>query len=189
MRWITCLLLLCAMNLPAFAAEPQTLDLFSAVGGQPEKNAAIDGNASIPKPHYTNEPFEEPFTADTAHGYLGAASFLAAVLAGITAPNNGDNPALRGQPAKKGFHHYAGLTAAALGGAAVISGFWQHSEDIEADPLDPDTMHMLLGVLATAGYAWAVSKGPTTIGLGSGSHAAAGITGAALMATALYLEF
>jgi len=47
----------------------------------------------------------------------------------------------------------------------------------------------VLAILATAGYAYAVAKGPKTIGLGSGGHAAAGITGAALMAGALYLEF
>ncbi|WP_147434078.1 hypothetical protein [Mariprofundus sp. EBB-1] len=137
----------------------------------------------------TVEPFEEPFMdGDKAHGFLGAASMLAAVMAGVTAPDN-ENPALVGQPIKKGFHHYAGLTAAALGGAAVISGLIQHMDDLEPSLLDPDTAHMILGVLATSAYAYAVSQGPKKYGMGSGSHAAAGIAGGAMMLGALYIEF
>lgn len=137
----------------------------------------------------TDTPFEEPMmTADKLHGYLGAASFLMAMAAAATAPDN-DNPALAGQPAKKGFHHYAGISAAALGGAAVLSGFILHTDDLEPDLLDPDTMHMLLGVLSTAAYAYAVSKGPKQLGMGSNRHAAAGMAGAGMMAVALYLEF
>ncbi|MBF0281077.1 MAG: hypothetical protein HQM07_00685 [Zetaproteobacteria bacterium] len=146
--------------------------------------SSVDGGASM------EAPFEEPFmTADKMHGYLGAASFLAAALAGMTAPDNENNANSVGKPIKKGFHHYAGLTAAALGGAAVLSGFTLHFEDLEPSIMDPDTAHMLLGVLATGAYAYAVSKGPKQYGMGKGSHAAAGIAGGALMAAALYIEF
>lgn len=134
------------------------------------------------------EPFEESaFTANKMHGYLGIASLTAALLAGVSAPDN--EGAVAGQPIKKGFHHYAGLTAAALGGAAVVSGLLLHADDITPDFLDPDTAHMILGILGTAAYVYAVSKGPTMTGKGAGGHAAAGMAGAALMATAIYLEF
>ncbi|OIO66256.1 MAG: hypothetical protein CO186_09495 [Zetaproteobacteria bacterium CG_4_9_14_3_um_filter_49_83] len=149
-----------------------------------EHSAAVGAMAAS-----TEEPFEEPFMdGDKLHGYLGAASLLTALLTAATAPDS-ENPALRGQPIKKGFHHYAGLTAAALGGAAVLSGFIQHTEDLEPSLLDPDTAHMLLGVLATSAYAYAVSKGPKKYGMGSGGHAAAGIAGASMMGMAIYLEF
>lgn len=151
--------------------------------------AQNDDGGSHPVGMPTDTPFEEPMmTADKLHGYLGAASFLAAIVAGATAPDN-ENPAMIGQPAPKGVHHYAGLTAAALGGAAVISGFLLHSEDLEPNIMDPDTAHMLLGVLSTAAYAYAVSKGPKKYGMGTNKHAAAGIAGAGMMAFALYLEF
>ncbi|HKJ62218.1 MAG TPA: hypothetical protein VKA94_09530, partial [Hyphomicrobiales bacterium] len=89
----------------------------------------------------------------------------------------------------KGFHHYAAYTAAALGGAAVVSGLLLHADDLTPDFLDPDTAHMILGILGTAAYAYAVSKGPKKLGMGAGNHAAAGMAGAAVMATAIYLEF
>ncbi|HXH72638.1 MAG TPA: hypothetical protein VNI58_07495, partial [Mariprofundaceae bacterium] len=134
------------------------------------------------------EPFHESaFTANKMHGYLGIASLTAALLAGVSAPDNDGGVA--GQPIKKGFHHYAGLTAAALGGAAVVSGLLLHADDITPDFLDPDTAHMILGILGTAAYVYAVSKGPKVTGKGAGAHAAAGMAGAAVMATAIYLEF
>jgi hypothetical protein len=109
-------------------------------------------------------------------------------VAGVTAPDN-ENPALIGKPARKGVHHYAGITAAALGGAAVVSGLIQHIDDIEPNLIDPDTAHMILGILGTAAYAYAVSKGPKTMGMGTRGHAAAGMAGAGLMAFGMYLEF
>jgi len=146
-------------------------------GTQPQSTSAVQ-----------QDPFEESaFTANKMHGYLGIASLTAALLAGVTAPDNEGVAA--GQPIKKGFHHYAGLTAAALGGAAVVSGLMLHADDLTPDFLDPDTAHMILGILGTAAYAYAVSKGPKVTGKGAGGHAAAGMAGAALMATAIYLEF
>lgn len=179
----------------ASAEDIQSLQLYPTIDFNSGIAMAHNGEAHSSEGGTNNaasgseEPFVEPMmTWDKFHGYVGAGSFLAAILAGATAPDN-ENPALRGQPIKKGFHHYAGLSAAALGGAAVMSGLLLHLDDIEPDFLDPDTAHMILGIAATAAYAYAVSKGPKKYGMGSGSHAAAGIGGAALMATALYIEF
>jgi len=148
--------------------------------------AATSSNASSAK----QEPFEESaFTANKLHGYLGWASLASAALAGMSAPDNEGAVVAPGQPIKKGFHHYAGIAAAALGGAAVVSGLVLHADDLTPDFLDPDTAHMLLGILGTAAYAYAVSKGPKVTGKGAGSHAAAGMAGAGLMLTAIYLEF
>ena len=150
---------------------------------------AQNESRGFPPPKYEETPFEEPFMdGDKLHGYLGAASFLAVIIAGATAPDY-DNPAMRGQPISRGTHHYAGIAAAVLGGAAIISGFAQHSEDIEPNALDPDTMHMTFALLSTAAYAYAISRAPKRWGMGSKNHAAAGIAGAGMMAFALYLEF
>lgn len=166
------------LNLPLSYGETVQVADNSAPGSQ-----VYDGVAS-------NEPFEEPFMdGDKLHGYLGAASFLAAIVAGVSAPEN-ENPAMAGQPVKKGVHQYAAYTAAALGSAAVLTGFYQHWDDIEANPFDPDTLHMVLGALATGAFIYAVSQGPKVYGSSNkGTHAAAGIAGGVLMATALYIEF
>ncbi len=138
---------------------------------------------------YQSEFEESAFTLNKMHGYVGVLSLVSALAAGATAPEN-DNPAAAGQPAQKGFHHYAAISAAALGGAAVMSGLLLHADDLTPDFLDPDTAHMILGILGTAAYVLAVSKGPKVYGSNSkGTHAAAGMAGAGLMATAIYLEF
>lgn len=195
MRWLQTILAVTALILIAGRAvagesDYSGLKLYPPIDySTPVLLAQNDRNDGYKAEDTDTEPFEESmFTADKLHGYLGGASLLAALVAGATAPDN-ENPAMIGQPASKGVHHYAGITAAALGGAAVISGFLQHSDDLTPDFLDPDTAHMLLGVLGTAAYVYAVSKGPKKFGMGTGNHAAAGMAGAGLMATAIYLEF
>lgn len=193
MKWlhkaVALLILFSAAQAVAGDVDYSNLKLYPPLDESNGVLLARNDNNDHPAGESTDTPFEEPLiTPDKLHGYLGVASFLAAVVAGATAPDS-ENPALNGQPAPKGVHHYAGLTAAALGGAAVLSGFLLHSEDLEPDFMDPDTAHMLLGVLSTAAYAYAVSKGPKKYGMGTGQHAAAGIAGAGMMAFALYLEF
>jgi hypothetical protein len=136
-------------------------------------------------------PFEESyFTGNKMHMYLGLGSMIAAGLTGITAPGGGDG-AVRttGQSSKKSAHYYLANAAAALGGAAVVSGLILHFDDIEMDAMDPDTLHMVLTILGTAGYVYAISKAPKVLGGPSNGHAVAGIAGAALMATGIYFEW
>lgn len=169
---------------------PQNMNLYPPVYGDSgiELAANDTGTMSDASSALHSDFKESAFTANKMHGYLGVASLASALLAGMTAPDN-EGAVIAGQPAKKGFHHYAGITAAALGGAAVVSGLLLHADDLTPDFLDPDTAHMILGILGTAAYAYAVSKGPKQVGMGTGGHAAAGMAGAAVMAAAIYLEF
>ncbi len=133
---------------------------------------------------------ESKITPNKIHMHLGLASMIAAVLTGLTAPSSGDGAVqTTGQSSKNSAHYYLANAAAALGGAAVVSGLLLHYDDIEADAMDPDTLHMILTVLGTAGYVYAISKAPKVLGGSSNGHAVAGIAGAALMATGIYFEW
>jgi len=133
---------------------------------------------------------ESKFTGNKIHMHLGLASIIAAGLTGLTAPDGGDG-AVRttGQSSKNSAHYYLANAAAALGGAAVVSGLILHLDDVEMDAMDPDTLHMVLTILGTAGYVYAISKAPKVVGGSSNGHAVAGIAGAALMATGIYFEW
>jgi len=136
--------------------------------------------------------FEESyFTANKMHMYLGLGSLIAAGLAGVTAPDSEGTVVATQQSSTNTTHYYLATAAAALGGAAVVSGLILHLDDIQMDNglMDPDTLHMVLGILGTAGYAYAISKAPKIIGGPSNGHAAAGMAGAALMATGIVLEW
>lgn len=195
MRWtllktaFAAMLSLFAMQAQAGDLNPGSLSFSSSIyGGEPIEMAANDTGTMSDAAAAPHSDFEESyFTANKMHGYLGVASLASALAAGMTAPDSEGVAA--GTPVNKGFHHYAAMTAAALGGAAVVSGLLLHADDLTPDILDPDTAHLILGVLGTAAYAYAVSKGPTKAGMGGNGHAAAGIAGAAVMATAIYLEF
>ncbi len=135
--------------------------------------------------------FEEPvFTANKMHMYLGLGSLAAAALTGALAPG-GDGVVATNQSATNTPHYYAANAAIALGGAAIVSGLILHWDDITLANgiLDPDLMHMMLGVLGTAGYVYAASKAPRLIGGPSNGHAAAGIAGAAMMMTAIAYQW
>jgi len=134
-------------------------------------------------------PFEEPmFTGNKMHMYLGLGSIAAAAITGVTAPDS-EGGATTKTNAKNTTHAYAAQAAAALGGAAIVSGLFLHLDDIEMDGMDPDTLHMILTTLGTAAYVYAISKAPKTTGVGGNGHAAAGIAGAALMATGIAFEW
>ncbi|MDQ6991697.1 MAG: hypothetical protein Q9M11_08210 [Mariprofundaceae bacterium] len=140
-----------------------------------------------------DKPFEESyFTGNKMHMYLGLGSIIAAGITGITAPGGSEGTATTAATqtnAQNTMHAYAATAAAALGGAAIVSGLLLHFDDIETDVMDPDTLHMLLTILGTAGYVYAISKAPKVTGTGTNGHATAGIAGAALMATGIYLEW
>ena len=115
---------------------------------------------------------------------------LAAGLTGLSAPDGGEGAVVTTQqPSTNTAHYYFANAAAALGGAAIVSGLLLHFDDIEMDALDPDTLHMVLTILGTAGYVYAIGKAPKIIGGNSNGHASAGIAGAALMATGIYFEW
>ncbi len=114
-----------------------------------------------------------PFTLNKLHKYLGYASMISAGLT-ILSPKAADGP-----------HETFGKAAAALGAAAVVSGFAFHYEDLNvgAGFKDPDNLHMLLGIIGTAGYAAAVSSGE------DGGHGGPGAIGALSMAMAIKLTW
>ena len=149
--------------------------------------AEQDGYQKMDVPEAT---FSEPmFTGNKMHMYLGLGSLIAAGVTGMTAPSSEGTTVATRTNAKNTTHAYAATAAAALGGAAVVSGLLLHFDDLETDIMDPDTLHMVLTVLGTAGYVYAISKAPKTTGTGTNGHAAAGIAGAALMATGIALEW
>ncbi len=110
-----------------------------------------------------------PVTLNKVHKYLGYASMVSAVLTGLS-------PKTAGGP-----HELFGTAAAVFGAAAIASGFAFHYEDIGLSGGfgDPDNLHMLLGILGTAGYAVAVSSGE------DGGHGGPGTLGALSMAMAI----
>jgi len=130
------------------------------------------------------EPFRESwFTANKIHGYLGLSSLILAGVAAATAPD--DDEGAPATPVNKGTHHNAATAAAALGAAAVTSGFLLHWDDVNPENglLDRDNLHMLLGVLATAGFIAAVSQAPQE------SHATLGMAGGVAMGIGIVLEW
>lgn len=144
---------------------------------------AATGDASLTEPT-VEEPFRESWiTANKIHGYLGLASLILAGVTAATAPDDNEGgPATR---TNKGTHHNAATAAAALGAAAVTSGFLLHWDDVSLENglFDRDNLHMLLGILATAGYIAAVSQAPQE------SHAAFGIAGGVAMGIGIVLEW
>lgn len=105
------------------------------------------------------------------HKYLGLGSLALAGLT-IVAPKE-----------KGGAHENLAKGAAALGAAAVATGFYAHGEDIEWDWSDPDTRHAVYGALGTLGYLLAVAKD------GEGGHAAAGALGAVAMIASIRITW
>jgi hypothetical protein len=115
---------------------------------------------------------ERMFTANKVHKYLGIGSIAMAVLAAIS-PKEED-----------GAHEYLARGAAALGGAAMATGFAFHHEDIELKNGfgDPDNLHALLTSFGTMGYLLAVSNAPD-------AHAGFGIGGLLSMGVGIKLTW
>lgn len=105
------------------------------------------------------------------HKYLGLGSLGAAALT-MLAPKKEGGP-----------HEFFANAAAALGGAAVISGAYTHWGDLDFTWEDPDTKHALFGALGTLGFIAAVANG------GKGGHAGAGSLGALSMIAAIKYEW
>ena len=112
----------------------------------------------------TTEAVEAPwYGRNNVHKYLGLGSIAAAALT-VASPKGYDGP-----------HEMFAKAAAALGGAAIVSGVYAHWDDLDFTFQDPDTKHALFGILGTLGYAAAIAAD------GKGSHAAAGALGALSM--------
>jgi len=192
MRWtslsavVAAMVSLCAGQAQAEDMQTGRLNLYPSLYGDSAIELAANDTGTMTDASDPHANFEEPFiTANKLHGYVGVLSLASALAAGMTAPEGGPV----GQTTKNTFHHRAATTAAALGGAAVVSGLLLHADDLTPDFFDPDTAHMILGILGTAAYVYTLSKGPKVFGQNAGNHAGAGMAGAALMATAIYLEF
>lgn len=112
-------------------------------------------------------------TANRVHQYLGLASIALATLT-VLSPKEENGP-----------HEYFAKGAAALGGAAIASGFIVHSDDISLSNGwgDPDNQHALLTTIGTLGYLLAVSQAPDS------THAGAGMTGFVAMALGIRLTW
>jgi hypothetical protein len=183
-------LILCAA--PA-AADPGSAPL--RVDGWPPTLAAADTGMEAdgadalrmhagPEDSDAADDWHAPwFTGNKLHQYLGIGSLVAAGLAAVSAPE--DDEGGGGDGEDDGFHHVAGVTAAALGGAAVGTGLVFHWDDIRLRNGigDPDNLHALLGLLGATAYVVAVSQAP------AGGHAAAGIGGAVAMVTAIKITW
>lgn len=181
---LACVLLV--MPVVAMAGDLKQADYSNAIGQEDYK-----GKPKYQAYQMPSEPFQESwFTGNKMHMYLGLGSIIAAGVAGMTAPES-DGVVVPNQSSTNTSHYYAANAAAALGGAAIISGLWYHLEDINLEDglMDPDMLHMLLGIAGTAAYVYAISKAPKVIGGPPAGHAAAGIAGAGLMFTGIVLEW
>lgn len=130
-------------------------------------NAAISTNEPLskkPRQENVGETPEAPwYGRNNVHKYLGLGSLGAAALT-VLSPKGYDGP-----------HEMFANAAAALGGAAIVSGIYSHWDDLDFSWQDPDTKHAMFGVLGTLGYLLAVSLD------GKANHAAAGSLGALSM--------
>lgn len=118
------------------------------------------------------------FTANKWHQYFGLSSLTLAALTAIVPKPSHDDP-------ESGIHHSLAQAAAALGGAAVVSGLSFHYKDLSWNHLikDPDNWHAFLGTFATLAYVAAISEAPDE------SHASYGIAGAVAMLTAIKITW
>lgn len=147
---------------PALAAESGASGPWRE--GSPRSDAA--------RPAAVEQKAEAPmFGRNNVHKYLGLGSIGAAALT-LVAPKE-----------KGGAHEKLAEAAAALGAAAVATGFYAHSDDLSWEWSNPDTRHATYGALGVLGYLLAVAKG------GEGGHAAAGALGAVAMVTAIKITW
>lgn len=136
------------------------------------KAEAMPAAGKTARPDAAGDAGEAPwYGRNNVHKYLGLGSLGAAALTMIS-------PKTEGGP-----HEFFANAAAALGGAAVISGAYTHWGDLDFTWDDPDTKHALFGVLGTLGFIAAVAKG------GESGHAAAGSLGALSMIAAIKYEW
>lgn len=146
-----------------------------------QADAEANGGYEASDPRVSKE--KSLFTGKRFHQYLGFGSLAFAIAAAAAAPET--EGAVRPSQSRINTHRALGITAAALGGAAIANGFYVHGDDFNLDNgwLDPDNMHVLLAILGTAGYVAALATN------GKGAHAAAGASGAALMGLGIALEW
>ncbi len=147
--------------------------------------------ARIAVPNIPDASFTQPFiTENNIHMYLGLASLAMGGIAAISAPEDFDPDLLNT------VHFKAAKASWQLGAAAVATGFYAHWDDfhIEDGLLDPDNLHILLGLAGTIGYYLAV-KGAVDeyndpqIGYPSENHSTPGIFGGAAMTIAIGLTW
>ncbi len=139
----------------------------------------------------TANPWHEPWvTGNKAHEYMGIGSLVLAGLTVLTAPDSEEGTAA-GKPSGTDLHQALATGAAALGIGAVATGFVYHLDDIHLDNgiTDPDNLHMLLGLIGTAGYLVALSQAPDEPNYSETSHSTAGIIGGISMIAAIKLEW
>jgi len=174
------------LGLPTAASSQQarTTPLWLAANGSGMSDAGSDQGAA------KSQWREHWFTANKAHEYMGLGSLILAGLTVVTAPD-GEGSANGQAPSGKDLHQALAYGATALGVGAVTTGFIYHLDDIHWDNgiTDPDNLHMLLGLLGTAGYLAAVADRPKSPDYSSGSHATYGIIGAVSMIGAIKLEW
>lgn len=176
--------------IPAWAdeiAERQELVLYPAYKAQLQLAEATvgGGNTAAVATTESDRAFNEYrppilFSANKLHQYLGIGSITLATLA-LLAPKDDDSG-----------HGAFGAGAAALGGAAVISGLIVHGEDVGFSKgiTDPDNLHAIFGTLGAAGFIAAAAEGGEKDeddedggggGDGNSTHATLGIAGYASM--------
>jgi len=172
-------------SVAAHAAEPD-LSLSPVISMEDsillaQADAEANGGYEVSDPRVSKE--KGLFTGKRIHQYLGFGSLAFAIAAAAAAPET--EGAIKPSRSKVNTHRALGITAAALGGAAIANGFYVHGDDFNLDNgwMDPDNMHVLLAILGTAGYVTALATN------GKGVHAAAGASGAALMGLGIALEW
>lgn len=180
MKRLLAALLCFVVVLPTWADEPAQRDqlmLYPAYKAQVQLAAAGNGDESgaseaTAESEHAFADYRPPlFSANKLHQYLGIGSITLATLA-LLVPKDDDSG-----------HGAFGAGAAALGGAAVVSGLIVHGEDVGVSQglSDPDNLHAIFGTLGAAGFIAAASEGGEEEDEGDGgdqsSHAALGIAG------------
>jgi len=148
-----------------------------------------------------DEQFSKPLiTKNNAHMWLGLASLASAAIAAMTVPD-GEGGLAAGAAQVENTHHRAAWWATYFGAAAVVSGVYAHYEDIfnDADLLDTDNLHTILGTLGVIGYYLAVTRASDNwnktnnaqpgLGVVGTDHASAGMLGALSMTAAIAITW
>lgn len=159
MKWLLATVWCFALASPARAdelAEQQELTLYPDYKAQLQlaEAATGEGGSASAKNAESERAFNEYrpprfFSANKLHQYLGIGSITLATLA-LLAPKDDDSG-----------HGAFGAGAAALGGAAVVTGLLVHGEDVGFSKgiSDPDNLHAIFGTLGAAGFIAAAAEG------------------------------
>jgi len=128
------------------------------------------------------------FSARKVHQYFGITTIALAGLTALSAPDECENRNCTSRDIN-GIHSKLATATIAAAAAAIATGLYAHWDDFSLQDgwIDPDNLHVLLGVTGAVLMVYAVNKSAnSSVPV---SHAAIAETGAVLMVVAIKLTW